>query len=250
MRRKTGAICIAISMLFLVLFICFQFTLPGRVSHDFYVSSSVQSYYDTNALIPESSILSSDSVSEPIASEEPKATEPVESFMSTEFQPVGLPFDRKNWYKLFRYYQQKQYNASSFYFQHYLQEAMESSKPWSLIKSRYLDILYIREGCIDLRHQLLLIMNPSSSTQFEKKYLRNPETLESHIYSNVQIPGFESYPLYQVNASIPKSIPVHSSNFSWILATPPSSQDSCLQSFMQYVPVFLQSIIPFFESDV
>jgi hypothetical protein len=250
MRRKTGAICIAISILLLILFIFFQFTLPGRLSHEFYVSSSVQSYYDTSALISESSILSSDSVSEPITSEDPKTVEPVESFMSTEFQPVGLPFSRKNWYKLFRYYQQKQYNVSSFYFQHHLQEAMESSKPWSLLESRYFDIVYIREGCIDLRQQLLIIMNPSSSTQFEKKYLRNPETLESHIYSDVKIPGFEFYHLYQVDASIPKSIPVHSSNFSWILATPPSSQDSCLQSFFQYVPVFLQSIIPFFKNDV
>ena len=250
MRRKTGAICIAISILLLILFICFQFTLPGRLSHEFYVSSSVQSYYDTSALISESSILSSDSVSEPITSEDPKTVEPVESFMSTEFQPVGLPFSRKNWYKLFRYYQQKQYNVSSFYFQHHLQEAMESSKPWSLLESRYFDIVYIREVCIDLRQQLLIIMNPSSSTQFEKKYLRNPETLESQIYSDVKIPGFEFYHLYQVDASIPKSIPVHSSNFSWILATPPSSQDSCLQSFFQYVPVFLQSIIPFFKNDV
>ena len=158
MRRKTGAICIAISILLLILFICFQFTLPGRLSHEFYVSSSVQSYYDTSALISESSILSSDSVSEPITSEDPKTVEPVESFMSTEFQPVGLPFSRKNWYKLFRYYQQKQYNVSSFYFQHHLQEAMESSKPWSLLESRYFDIVYIREGCIDLRQQLLIII--------------------------------------------------------------------------------------------
>lgn len=250
MRKKTGAICITISMLFLALFIYLQLQLPGKISGDLYVSSSIQSYYDTSDLISESSIASSDSTPQPIQSDEPKATESVKFFSPTGFHPVGLPFNRKNWYQLFRHYQNKQYNASTFPFQHYLQEAMKSSSPWTLLPNNQLDILFIKESCIDIRHRMILIMDPSSSNQFEKKHLRNPETIESHIYSPVQIPGFESYPLYQVNASIPISIPIHSTNLSWILATPPSSNDECLQSFMQYIPVFLQSISPFFQIDV
>lgn len=247
MRRRTGAICIAISTLFLVLIIIFQFTLP---SHDLYVSSNARNYHDTNTLIPESSVMSSDSVSEPKVTEEPKTTKPAEPFLSTEFQPVGLPFDRNDWYKLFRYYQQKQYNTSYFLFQRSLKEAKKSARSWSLFKSRSVDMLYIREGCVDLKHQLLLIMNPDSSTKLAKRHLRNPETLESSVFSEVKIPGFESYPLYQVDASIPNFIRVHPANFSWILSTPPSSQDSCIESIMQYAPLFIQSISPLFRNDV
>lgn len=239
MQLKKTVVCAALVLLFAVTFVSIQFILSERIFDSIYVSSEIQTYYAATDSLSIEPIVSTPFVnvskrkeisgppSEGI-SEHPKE----ESTPSPPFRPIGIPFNRSNWYRLFRHYQDVQYNTSVYSSQDNLESAMQSDSPWSVLSE---NIMYIKEGCIDTRHHRLLIMNSSSVNTLQHFNLRIPERNET----SLPMTSFPHYHFYVVDAT--SHLPP-SSNLTWVFATPPRSSSECVDSFRTYFPIFIESI--------
>lgn len=252
MQLKRAVVCAALILFFAVSFVSVQFILSERIFDSIYVSSEIQTYYATTDNLPIEPIGSTPSVNvsksdimdesgtvdidnsekEEIRESENHESPKEPNTPSLPFHPVGIPFNRSNWYRLFKHYQDVQYNASMYSSQGSLDSAMQSDAPWSVLSER---MMYIKEGCIDIRHHRLLVMNSSSVNTLQHFNLRTPEANQTFL----PMASFPHYHFYQVDAS--SRLPP-SSDLTWVFSTPPRSSSECIDSFRTYFPLFIESI--------
>lgn len=238
MQLNRAVVCAALILLFAVSFVSIQFILSERIFDSIYVSSEIRTYYAATDDLPLEPVVSTPVVN--VSRHEGVSESPKEESTPTPFRPVGIPFNRSNWYRLFRHYQSVQYNASLYPSQDGLERAMHSDSPWSILSER---MMYIKEGCIDTRHHRLLIMNSSSVNSLQHFNLRTSETNQTFL----PMTSFPHYHFYQVDAS---SHPPPSSDLTWVFSTPSRSPSECIDSFRTYFPIFKESIAFSLQNEV
>ena len=151
-------------------------------------------------------------------------------------ESIVIPFRKKSWYKLFRYYQMKNRmfaeNSSMSFF----------SPPFSVHRGPSFSLLYVHQGCIDIFKHSVYLFDSSRKPPYSSFHLRPSSS--SH---PIHIDGFEDVSLFIVSASLPSDV---SSNLTWVLLTPPVRSDECGEAFLQYFPPFYHSIHPLFSRSV
>ena len=153
---------------------------------------------------------------------------------------IVIPFYKKSWYRLFRYYQMKnrirtENNSLSFF-----------SPPFSVHRDPSFSLLYAHQGCIDIfKHSVYLF----DSSRKPPSHLRTSTHFYPYVHSII-VDGFEDVSLFIVNASFPSFFPDVSSNLTWVLLTPPVRSDECSEAFHQYFPPFYHSLHPLFSRSV
>ena len=174
------------------------------------------------------------------------------SFKQTErpkkakFNPVGIPFSKKTWFSLFRYYQQIMRSESTV-----SPDLLHSQTNFfSILPGDKVQFLHIPNGCVNLYKRQIIILRNKPDHSFTKTNLRSPNILQE-VPLDSPIPGFESLPLFLSDAtSIP--YPTLSSNLTWLFYTPNKEHttNECMNSLASYLSLFFHSIHPLLPIDV
>ena len=174
------------------------------------------------------------------------------SFKQTErpkkakFNPVGIPFSKKTWFSLFRYYQQIKRSESTV-----SPDLLHSQTNFfSILPGDKVQFLHIPNGCVNLYKRQIIILRNKPDHSFTKTNLRSPNILQE-VPLDSPIPGFESLPLFLSEAtSIP--YPTLSSNLTWLFYTPKKEHttNECMNSLASYLSLFFHSIHPLLPIDV
>lgn len=171
---------------------------------------------------------------------------PTERPKKAKFNPVGIPFSKKTWFSLFRYYQQVMRNESTV--SPDLLHGETSS--FSILPGDKVQFLHIPNGCVNLYKRQIIILQNKPDHSFTKTNLRSPNILQE-VPLETPIPGFESLPLFLSEAtSIP--YPTLSSNLTWLFYTPKKGHNTneCMNSLASYLSLFFHSIHPLLPIDV
>lgn len=174
------------------------------------------------------------------------------SFKQTErpkkakFNPVGIPFSKKTWFSLFRYYQQIMRSESTV-----SPDLLHiQTNFFSILPGDKVQFLHIPNGCVNLYKRQIIILRNKPDHSFTKTNLRSPNILQE-VPLDSPIPGFESLPLFLSEAtSIP--YPTLSSNLTWLFYTPKKEHatNECMNSLASYLSLFFHSIHPLLPIDV
>lgn len=156
---------------------------------------------------------------------------------------IVIPFYRKSWYLLFRHYQKEMRKRAL-----NSRPLFSYQPPYSLYHGDRYSLLYADRACINsLKHEVYFF--DSSEPSVRSSHLR-PST-NFHPYKKpIQFSGYEGVSFFFVNSSFPSLFPDSPSNLTWVLLTPPASQNECVEAFHQYFPPFYQSLHPLFSSPV
>ena len=217
---------------------------------------STESVQGSNSSLIEE--IKSKSVEMPIVESTPEPTgqpNPEPRFEQTErpkkavFNPVGIPFSKKSWFSLFRYYQKVKRNEST------VSPDLLHSQTDSfaiLPGDKKTQFLFIPNGCVNLYKRQIIILRNNPDQSSIKTNLRFPNVLQE-VPLDSPIPGFESLPLFLSEAtSVP--YPILSSNLTWLFYTPKKEHENndreCMNSLSFYLPLFFHSIHPLLPIDV
>ena len=163
-----------------------------------------------------------------------------------KFNPVGIPFSKKTWFSLFRYYQQVMRSESTV-----SPDLLRSeTNSFSILPGDKVQFLHIPNGCVNLYKRQIIILQNKPDHSFTKTNLRSPNILHE-VPLETPIPGFESLPLFLSEAtSIP--YPTLSSNLTWLFYTPKKGHNTneCMNSLASYLSLFFHSIHPLLPMDV
>ena len=171
---------------------------------------------------------------------------PTERPKKAKFNPVGIPFSKKTWFSLFRYYQQVMRSESTV-----SPDLLHSeTNSFSILPGDKVQFLHIPNGCVNLYKRQIIILQNKPDHSFTKTNLRSPNILHE-VPLETPIPGFESLPLFLSEAtSIP--YPTLSSNLTWLFYTPKKRHNTneCMNSLASYLSLFFHSIHPLLPMDV
>ena len=171
---------------------------------------------------------------------------PTERPKKAKFNPVGIPFSKKTWFSLFRYYQQVMRSESTV-----SPDLLRSeTNSFSILPGDKVQFLHIPNGCVNLYKRQIIILQNKPDHSFTKTNLRSPNILQE-VPLETPIPGFESLPLFLSEAtSIP--YPTLSSNLTWLFYTPKKGHNTneCMNSLASYLSLFFHSIHPLLPMDV
>lgn len=157
---------------------------------------------------------------------------------------IVIPFYKKSWYLLFRHYQKEMRKKATnstplFSFQ----------PPYSLYQGDRYSLLYADRACINSFKHEVYFFEPSSEPSPRSSHLR-PST-NFHLYKKpIHFSGYKDVSFFFVNSSFPSLFSDLPSNLTWILLTPPTSNNECFEAFHQYFPPFYQTLHPLFSSSV
>ena len=171
---------------------------------------------------------------------------PTDRPKKAKFNPVGIPFSKKTWFSLFRYYQQVMRSESTV-----SPDLLHSeTNSFSILPGDKVQFLHIPNGCVNLYKRQIIILQNKPDHSFTKTNLRSPNILHE-VPLETPIPGFESLPLFLSEAtSIP--YPTLSSNLTWLFYTPKKGHNTneCMNSLASYLSLFFHSIHPLLPMDV
>ena len=171
---------------------------------------------------------------------------PTDRPKKAKFNPVGIPFSKKTWFSLFRYYQQVMRSESTV-----SPDLLHSeTNSFSILPGDKVQFLHIPNGCVNLYKRQIIILQNKPDHSFIKTNLRSPNILHE-VPLETPIPGFESLPLFLSEAtSIP--YPTLSSNLTWLFYTPKKGHNTneCMNSLASYLSLFFHSIHPLLPMDV
>ena len=265
--RRMNTISIIVVIAFIVLFFSVQLSLTERIYEDMKISPSIISHYEVpdsdgknyslgipSAYLDEEVTTSKNDVS--VDGIQIQATAIPKSEVTTihptrpaPFNPVGIPFFKNKWYRLFRYYQSKKNETNTELIQS-LQQAKGSLNSWMIFQQEEVDVLFIRQGCIDIQNRKVIAFDPPLSETAPKQRLRSVVSEES--LSPLSFAGFDSYSIAEAKLPLPTRLSSTSDGFTWVIATPPlkDGKTECVDAFLQYVPLFLQTMRPFLPNQV
>ena len=264
---RTNIVFLFAAIFIIILFSSSQFFLTGRLHADMKISSSIMDHYQVSEAnsggfaidIPstyfEEEVTYGDAevLQETLPTKETVEASSVVTTTpptrSSTFNPVGIPFLKNKWYRLFRYYQSKTNNTNAEFIQSIL-SMKEASNPWILLQREDVDVLFIRQGCVDTQRRKIVIFDPSTNSDSSKQRLRSvvpPQSL-----SSLSFAGFESYTIAEAQLPLPTRLSSNGDKLTWVLATPPLKEGSseCMDAFLQYIPLFIQAMHPFLPNQV
>lgn len=222
-------------------FVSLQLFLSLRISIDLKPSDTFSSVYHEyeETVIPQVGF----ETVQPISDHHERIETILPEKNDTFFNPVGIPLSNPKWYSLYRHYAKMKEKEAEENQQSLRKEVLRQfnpNLPYQRIETSFFDILFIKEGCVDLYKRSILIVD-SNATVSTKTHLR------SNVFTSpreiLHVPGFEDYQMYVVQGAIPESVPSRIANLTWMLGTPQEmGEDECDQSFYQYIPIFYQSI--------
>ena len=149
--RGVNASYIIVVIAFTFLFFSVQLSLTERIYEDMKVSPSIISHYevsdsngknfsigipstylDEEVMITEKGISRNGIQMHPTAIPKSEVTT-IPPTHPAPFNPIGIPFFKNKWYRLFRYYQSKK-NETNTELIHSLQQAKKSLNPWTILQ--------------------------------------------------------------------------------------------------------------------
>ena len=106
---------------------------------------------------------------------------PTDRPKKAKFNPVGIPFSKKTWFSLFRYYQQVMRSESTV-----SPDLLHSeTNSFSILPGDKVQFLHIPNGCVNLYKRQIIILQNKPDHSFTKTNLRSPNILHEVFFHSI-----------------------------------------------------------------